>query len=125
MSTTELQAGRELDRLVHERVWAQCAHRNRRKAVCSQGPTEVCEDCGEDAWWGEKSVPWYSANMTNAWRVVEHMRTQGWLFTLADSSEPGQWYARFHRLNRLNAAVRETAPLAICRAALAATEVAA
>jgi hypothetical protein len=64
--------------------------------------------------------PSYSSDIAAAWQVVEHMRTRGWRFEIHELWEG--WRAIFV-LRATYAEYQEraeSAPLAICRAALAA-----
>lgn len=58
--------------------------------------------------------------ITDAWRVVEHMQAQGWI-TQLDNAD-GTWACKLSRPGRLLAFEsvfnQATAPLAICQAAL-------
>jgi hypothetical protein len=60
-------------------------------------------------------VPRYSTRIADAWTVVEHMIAQGWTFDLTE-----QWECIFAKRRGVEGIGREdTAPEAICRAALA------
>ena len=70
----------------------------------------------------------YSTDIYAAWAVVEKMRERGWQFNIfSPNSEGGEWEAEFSRPGPVHAdelwaneVAAETAPLAICGAALAA-----
>ena len=110
-----MKAGRELDTLVTEKIFGMEPskgdgyHRKSRK----------------DAW---QIVPHYSTDIGAAWHVVEHMRANvpDYRALRMESVPLGYtvaFYSHKNRLDRIGAFVAaETAPLAICRAALAAME---
>ena len=63
----------------------------------------------------------YSLTVGRAWRVVEHLAAQGWRLSLVQTSlDPSRWCAAFrHGRRELRVEVwADTAPEAICRAAL-------
>jgi hypothetical protein len=62
----------------------------------------------------------YSTDIAAAWRVVEKMHADGWFYDVGDEVETPEHYARFHRQSGAGFALADTAPLAICRAALIA-----
>jgi hypothetical protein len=101
MSTTEMQAGREMDALVAEKVMG-----------------------------ARYSVPRYSADIAAAWEVVERMREHPdpRFRTLRMVAYPyNRTYATFDAENEdewTEANGENATPLAICRAALAALEAA-
>lgn len=68
----------------------------------------------------------YSTDITTAWQVVTQMSADGWKFELLQSC--GMWYARFRKVNDPKrsglCADADTAPMAICVAALRAVETA-
>jgi hypothetical protein len=71
--------------------------------------------------------PCYSSEIAHAWKVVEKMRELGYSWVRVEAEDPPNdkvrpWIAGFHRPKSQDAYWRgaDTAPLAICRAALAA-----
>ena len=68
-------------------------------------------------------VPFYSTDLLAAWLVVEHMLTQGYRFELVYEKTPPEadWGALFSAHDGAGYGLGETAPLAICRAALKAS----
>jgi len=62
--------------------------------------------------------PPHAVSIAAAWRVVEHLRGQGWGFILQDIGPGPDWYACFYRPGCRVAQGGATAPEAICRAAL-------
>lgn len=81
-------------------------------------------------------VPAYASDMNHAWAVIEKLKADGWRFDVGDNNSylrpagpDEQWYADASRVvtgddgfdqSEEQNAVADTAPLAICRAALAA-----
>jgi hypothetical protein len=111
MKDTELVAGRELDALVAERVmgWVQeepQPHPVNSFAIYFGGP------------------PPYSTDIAAAWQVVERMREQEYSIALDSDTWLKHPYA-VHFIGGNSGCVSctaDTAPLAICRAALKAVE---
>ena len=105
------EAGRELDALVGTHVF------------------EWAHDPGYSFPWSESEdanvgflLPQFSTDIAAAWQVVEHLKAE-WMFNLIGPSAKKQWAASF--MNSKNATVfaiiaADTAPLAICLAALKA-----
>lgn len=141
---TDLHAGPELDRLIAEKVIGSDMtilpeHQWRREGSGARiqdfefndihhGPK--CDRCGYfycvhcDDFNNSHcalDIPIYSTNITMAWKVVERLDA----FTSAiqlERVDPHRWRVTLNvpRLDSLIAADAETAPLAICRAALKA-----
>jgi hypothetical protein len=104
----EIPVGPELDRAVAERV---------------MGFTPLLHDFGS-AWEGDdneicESIPPYSTSIAAAWLVVEKMATLGHRLCLLQVRDRLRWHADFLR-EREYMGSGQTAPEAICRAALAA-----
>lgn len=59
-----------------------------------------------------------SINMGDAWRVVEHIQKEGWTFFVKGDSDG--WFANFTKSNIYYLEKGDTAPHAICIAALLA-----
>lgn len=159
--TTTLQAGRELDAMVAERVmgwkvvgyvdaWGECGPEE-PMAEPGDHPAYV-EECicewvrqnnveyGKDpehgwihghSWQCLAIVPEHSTSVAAAWEVVEKMRERGWQLHL--QGPHGGWRARFvwwgETIPVVGARPRidphadaDTAPLAICLAAIQAVE---
>lgn len=133
--TTTLNAGRAMDALVAEKVmgWTRWewergdwdgpadatifAQHERSLAVYANGEEEP-------SFWFAPST-----DIAAAWQVVERMRDLGWPWGGArwrvsewTSPRKAEFSAQFEKLNVTVGADAETAPLAICRAALAAVE---
>ena len=119
----KLEAGRETDALVAEKVMGW-------RKVSSQIITETMRgSLPWTRWWGEKQnaagrwrivdLPKYSASISAAWEVVEKLKAEGMTVDI-QSRTPG-WTVVVDELHDLGVEVRApTAPLAICFAALKA-----
>jgi hypothetical protein len=125
-----LKAARELDALVAERVmglWSRHAlDTTRLGETVGYKSGRACPVClveldGEDDP-GQCSVKPYSTSISAAWEVVEKL--QEFSFELIYLDGKMHWEATFAPLH-LNEtrAIAETAPLAICKAALKAVDV--
>lgn len=130
MDVDKLEAGDELDALIAERVMGWTRWRHEDGIVHLHAP--------EDARWlprynaaptDERFTEWdtstfkASTDIAAAWTVVEKMRTCGHHFILCDSQVEG-WAAEFGQCGPVPTTLRryaQTAPLAICKAALAVT----
>jgi hypothetical protein len=141
-------AGRALDALIAEKVmgwrWRRGAHYDVSSVPASQQqhllapgesvgeqPSGEFTSIVEGDWppadgriiWNH--MPEYSTDIAAAWLVVERMRADGWwpeVKYLVDWDNAAKWYAACHRPPHQWSATAATAPLAICRAALAALE---
>lgn len=119
-----LEAGRELDALVAEKIFGW----QRRPFECNAEQRVVVPpgwtDFSSRYWWGKdinSQVPAYSTEIGAAWQVAECFdEVQLW-------KGPHGWSCRMERgedehVQHGEALRADTAPLAICRAALAAIE---
>lgn len=112
MNIDELQAGRELDALIATRIFnqsppdgfAQSGHEWRRVHQVSIDTYFVVES------WPER----YSTDIAAAWKVVEQIEKTIYLYRI----KSGRW--KFRIGSYLATVEADTAPLAICRAALKA-----
>lgn len=117
-----MAAGREVDALVAERVMGlvPCTAESHRSG---EAPWS-CHARGDSPDQGGETAH-FSTDMDAAWPVVEAMQGRGFVFTLR-YRDSGGWRACFMTRptteNRSPSRVADTAPLAICRAALAAVE---
>jgi len=73
----------------------------------------------------QRTFPFFSKDISAAWEVVEKLKKDGWSFTLTQHADPlGDYVIEFWRRDNFMEdydTIREnTAPLAICRAALLA-----
>ena len=111
MDVDTLEAGRELDALVAERVMGlrMVSHK-----TATYDPTPDDAPIGRFA-----DVPRYSTDVAAAWGVVERVLKLGHYFKIAPHCfyKPPAWIIQ---LDVLGDVLAETFPLAICRAALKA-----
>lgn len=68
-----------------------------------------------------KPVPHYTTDIAAAWLVVDAMRARGWRVMIYDDMDDRVFIVQFGKAGRVSRNA-PTAPLAICRAALAALE---
>lgn len=67
------------------------------------------------------SMPNYSTDISDAWKVVEKLRETGWVGVTSESTNGGGWICEFQNgLSAIDFCYAETASLAICRAGLKA-----
>lgn len=78
----------------------------------------------EDGPWDRVSVPKFSSDIAAAFQVVEKMRDDGWFFEFCTGPIAGVSTAVFCTAvpPKAHEAMDDSAPLAICRAALMAVE---
>lgn len=115
MSPVTRDAGRELDALVAEKVmgWKPC--------VTQDHPGWVYFDSGAG---GGKIAPAFSTDIAAAWEVVEKLSPRYAIRILNDATPGPSWCCEMaHGYGNDIEVEAETAPLAICRAALEAIEV--
>lgn len=108
-----MEAGRELDALIAEKV---------------MGWTRKGEGWCPPGWESTFMLSAYSTDIAAAWQVVEHFDRSKWCFDLEafDAAGEDAWGARFVSWEQLHPVFRgyepreyaATAPLAICKAAL-------
>jgi hypothetical protein len=112
--STELEARRELDALVAERVmgWRLVENTGLAGGRFWQGHGGSFGD------FPEHSPPAFSTDIASAWEVVERMRQRGLLVGVYTADDGSCWQAATSADATLFSA--PTAPLAICRAAIAA-----
>lgn len=125
-----LSAGRELDRIVAERVFDWIALHDDGVSLSGVPPTQPkgfeLAGTGIKGHW---HVPRYSTDIAAAWQVVEQMHLLGNALALErwlDMPSKNKWLALFTLENGHDTGshVAESAPLAICRAALVAADMA-
>lgn len=120
-------AGRETDALIAVRVMKWLPHR--RHSACYVNAAEV-NSAGEKFVIQEFIDEWRpSQNIADAWRVVEKLSESGWNYIQVDRDD-GLWGADFAKLEfteygangtvKAHSTASDSAPLAICRAALKA-----
>jgi hypothetical protein len=114
-----LSEGRELDALIDSRVFG---HATRQASECCDRcwVRLDCTDIADE----RQQIPTYSRTIADAWRLVEWMAARGWKVDVQNRYAP-TWACHVHFPAPNYAHVfehEESAPLAICRAALAAVE---
>lgn len=122
MTTAELlamPAGRELDAIVASRVMGWASADVDTAMLCASGSIAACSEMTTG------HVPDYSTDIAAAWLVVERIHEHGHAITVErwlGNPELGKWSAAFTLENGHDTGqcVAESAPLAICRAALVA-----
>ena len=120
-----LEAGRELDALIAERVMGLKLFTATPKHTAIAGGCKVSNrtwvDTGEMHEWGPvvKYLSHYSTDVVCAWEVVEKFRANGGLVELEGCKF---WIARV-TFKYCKEAPADTAPLAICRAALTVSDI--
>ena len=121
-----MEAGRELDALVAEKVMGLhefAAYAGNHKASLGWGNPEADMTRGE-----LHSLPHYSTDITAAWKVVEKIKStlpkDGPNGSFSMIFEDGIWFVGYyeHENGWLNYFSSESAPHAICLAALNAVE---
>lgn len=114
--TNEVEAGRELDATIAERVmgWTRVDPNRSADPIYS----------GFDHDFGLIDLPKFSTDIGDAWQVVENIARRGWKMDVQNRFWP-TWGAHVHFPAPNYAHVFETAdsaPLAICKAALQAVQ---
>lgn len=135
----KMESGPEMDALIAEKVMGliPCASRFYMPLIAGAWDEIHCEhiDAGKSGICFDPDpdkVPRYSTSIATAWKVVEKVaqlnaeKKEGWgSFDLGDRIKDGkvEYYAIFSGKNlpNSNEVSADTAPLAICRAALKAT----
>ena len=120
MTTEERMA---LDAEVHRKVFGRECRPLKWGRLCGFRAGKLILDMPQRDLETQMSIPAYSADIAEAWLVVEAVKARGWFFTLADVTELPEWHACFHSPDRKNAdGANPSAPVAICRAALEAVK---
>jgi hypothetical protein len=105
-----MPAGRELDALIAEKVMERDVSFHKRGGAFTRSWIDGygCEDT------------FYSTDIATAWRVVDKMCKSFWIASLV--ADTNLWRVTFytHTHRKTHEAIDESAPLAICRAALLA-----
>jgi hypothetical protein len=117
-----MKPGRELDALIAEKVLGIPVRASEDAEGCYLPVTTHPDGGYYHGHRGqiEKPILHYSTQIADAWLVVEKMKANNYCFTLYDGYDP-EWAALFSpRDAKLNLAEADTAPLAICLAALKA-----
>lgn len=117
-ATPQLSAGRELDALVAEKVMGCTLRWDTWRGTGERYPHCACTDgagphsCGDEVW--HEELAYYSTEIAAAWTVAEHMRSN--LRSVQVCAALGGWWAHISHASEF----ADTAPHAICLAALAA-----
>ena len=105
-----MKASRELDALIHKEIFEH------EIEMCPIHHSHSC--CG-------RNLPHYSTQIADAWLVVEKLQFE-FTETVVGWHEIQKWYCaldgHLHDLDKEHCAYADTAPLAICLAALKAVE---
>lgn len=125
MNIDEMQAGREMDALVAEKVMGWTT---RFAKLCDYEPLRVWSN-GAVTYYDD-DLPRFSTYIAAAWMVVEKFKADGAMFSL-DFGNGKNGFSCYIRMNEKDKsghsneafATADTAPLAICRAALKVMEV--
>ena len=133
MKEAEMEAGRELDALVAEKVMGRAVTwvgPERWRVLCFD-PPEYSDASQPGGYWVNE-VPRYSRDLSAAWDVEKGMRLSGWLVSISgimEGAPEGRYLASFRHVSPTERgigvrsapdATSDTAPHAICLAALAA-----
>lgn len=126
MSMTELQAGRALDALVAEKILGRTDWEHGEIGETSGG-NPYCVRCNELGNWGDKiftndrCCPRYSKDIAAAWLVIEKLEQDGFQISLNNFTP--YWHVVMTKnmgVDGFGCGQADTAPLAICLAALKA-----
>jgi hypothetical protein len=118
-----VKPGRELDQLIAEKVMGMKVYRR----MGEDGPNPQYEKIEKVPEHCAVTYPPYSTDISAAWEVVEKLRNKTMAFSLVTmwdhSKDKLFWLAKFEwwGTERFEFSSQETAPLAICLAALKAT----
>ena len=112
---------REIDALIHEKVFGRCAHQWLQHLSPMQ-----CFKCGQAETQYTKT-PFYSTDIAAAWQIVEQLDSceisQNGASHVENPDHKKGWRANHTRDGRIYLAFAETGPMAICLAALQAVGV--
>ena len=127
---TQMEAGRALDVLIAEKVMGMAlpdwtpthgevssSHSSSLRSRWHLWPWEI-------RYWGtEKPIQWeprrYSSDIAEAWRVLEKLKGGSFPMVSVNCGEPGWWVVLYPATGSFTETdYHETAPLAICLAAL-------
>lgn len=121
MSSTDFNPGRELDALVAEKMmgYHEYVDSNPKEVFRTQGDSvdHPCVKCR--SFYGHTMKP-YSTSIAAAWEVVDEMKKRGYDIEIRSNVIGRPWLVGFAGHPHVNPFTGETAPHAICLAALAA-----
>lgn len=122
-------AGYELDALIAKGVMGINLSQECEGDIYEEGDHWTCTYCSKVGYWGESfkhtiEPKQYSTDIADAWEVVEKLLPL-FRFALAQIDSGTKWFAQFENIEHFGEwkafeAEEDTAPLAICRAALLA-----
>lgn len=117
-----MEAGRKLDKLVHEDVMKQCWHDWVAEQSDSNVTGVICSKCRSKPIYAQGMVnyPLYSIDISAAWQVVEKMEELGWGFTLVTSDRVARCFPLSFNKPSSKWVIGKKIPEAICKAALIA-----
>lgn len=129
MQTDELVAGHKLDALVAEKVmgwehdtggwWWTGPNRESQLGLNASREDWEAYKRGELKDWDRAWLPDFSSDIAVAWQIVEHMHANGYNFSIAQDRHSAV-HVSFGQYDKVGESFAPSAPLAICRAALAA-----
>ena len=124
---TPTPAGRETDARIAETVMGCVRVIVNDRGELYGAPPHLIASGDIPAEHGRVRLPSYSTDIAAAWLVVEHLKSRGWSVRLSNKTVDWCWWCYVYDYRSENAKAEatvqeETAPLAICRAALAAVE---
>ena len=123
LDVTTLEAGRETDALVAERLgWKNVRFDGEEVKIDAHSFTRY-----PMGWYGENpdrplwrtEIPHYSTDIAAAWQVIERMAADGWICDVFNRGD--DWVCEMSR-HDVMVTDEAGAPLAICRAALLAVD---
>jgi hypothetical protein len=121
-------AGRELDAEIARRVFRLHAFTTSGQTWWPEGERDGHCTTNADGTGGRFHLRHYSTDIAAAWQIIEHFQDAGWLVQLRCESDRDNYAADFFRFrddapdDETGDVFAPTMPLAICRAALAATD---
>lgn len=123
-----MKAGRELDALIAEKVMGlvltcpvdpRFDHSVGTNRDGTSAKRNFCRWPDGKEWW----IPFYSTSIADAWQVVEKMKEHGMHLLILSANDSGMVHCNFFKGTageQNGIAMADTAPLAICKAALVA-----
>lgn len=122
-----MNEGRELDAIVHEKIFGKCGHvlsiyKKDNRNWSDDYTTYRCKKCKTETFRGlsyheGKTVcPQYSTDIADAWLVLDYLENNGYEYNLV--FESNYYMLDLYRNGYKFQGDAETAPLAICIAAL-------
>jgi hypothetical protein len=97
MNIDDMQAGTEMDKLIHERVIGRCWHEHGNSTQENPNGDYYCKKCGVEIGCNDPVNPAYSTDIDAVWKVVEKLKLiVGPAFGVSDMSwiATDQWNVR-------------------------------